>query len=160
MDILKEIVKKAKVVNATIVLPEAHLDERVKSAAEIVLKKKISKLIVFGKPEDYPSTFASENCQIINIESYEKLEELTSSLYELRKAKGMTEEDAKKYIQKPSYHFSKDTLLPLSKIKFENREYKAPNNPIKYVELQYGNYQIFPDKPYQPVILKEMKDRR
>jgi len=62
----------------------------------------------------------------------------------------------KKYIRKPSYHFSKDTVLPLSKIKFENREYFAPNNPIKYVELQYGNYQIFPNKPYEPCILKEM----
>ena len=40
MNILKEIIKKAKQVDATIVLPEAHLDERVKLAAEIILKKK------------------------------------------------------------------------------------------------------------------------
>ena len=103
MNILKEIIKKAKGVDATIVLPEAHLDERVKSAAEIILKKKFSKIIVFGKKEEYSSIFASENCQIIDIETYKKLDELTASLFELRKEKGMTEEDAKLYIQKPEY---------------------------------------------------------
>lgn len=62
-----------------------------------------------------------------------------------------------KYIQKPSYHFDKNVLFPLSKIEFEGRLYLSPNNPEKYVELQYGNYQIFPDFPYEPVILKEVK---
>ena len=103
MNILKEIIKKAKSIDATIVLPEAHLDARVKTAADIILKKQLSKIIVFGKAEDYPSTFASGNCQIIDIETYEKLDYLTQSLFELRKAKGMTEEDAKTYIQKPEY---------------------------------------------------------
>jgi len=103
MNILNKIIKKAKMVDATIVLPEAHLDERVKSAAEIILKKKLSKIIVFGKETDYPSIFKGENCKIIDILTYEKLDELTVSLYELRKAKGMTEEDAKTYIQNPAY---------------------------------------------------------
>lgn len=103
MDILKEIIKKAKKVDATIVLPEAHLDERVTKAAEIILKNKISKLIVFGKAENYSNIFKTENCQIIDMENYEKLDELSNSLYELRKAKGMTEEDAKIYIKKPEY---------------------------------------------------------
>lgn len=104
MDIIKSIVKRAKEVNATIILPEANLDERVKSAAEIILKKGISKIIVFGTKEDYSQAIiANKNCTIIDIKSYEKLDELTLQLYELRKAKGMTEEDAKKYIQKPEY---------------------------------------------------------
>lgn len=103
MNIIKEIEKRAKNVNATIVLPEANLDERVKKAAEIIFKKKLSKIIVFGKVEDYPDSFKSENCQIIDIPNYEKLSELTNSLYELRKAKGMTEQNAQIYIQKPEY---------------------------------------------------------
>ena len=41
MDIIKTIVNRAKDVDATIVLPEAHLDERVYKACEIILKKKI-----------------------------------------------------------------------------------------------------------------------
>ena len=103
MNILKEIVRKAKNVDATIVLPEAHLDERVKQAAEIILKKKLSKIIVFGKAEDYSSIFNNGNCQIIDIENYGKIDELASDLFELRKAKGMTEEDAKNFIKKPEY---------------------------------------------------------
>ena len=103
MNILKEIIKKAKNISATIVLPEANLDERVKAAAEIILKKKLSKIIVFGKAQEYSDIFKTENCQIINIETCEKLDEFTASLYELRKAKGMTEEDAKTYIKKPEY---------------------------------------------------------
>lgn len=103
MNILKEIIKKAKNIDATIVLPEAHLDERVKTAAEIILKKKLSKLIVFGKPEDYSGIFQNENCQIIDVENYAKMDELTTSLFELRKAKGMTESEAKTYIKKPEY---------------------------------------------------------
>ena len=103
MNILKEIVRKAKNVDATIVLPEVHLDERVKQAAEIILKKKLSKIIVFGKAEDYSSIFNNGNCQIIDIENYGKIDELASDLFELRKAKGMTEEDAKNFIKKPEY---------------------------------------------------------
>lgn len=104
MDIIKSIINRAKQVNATIVLPEANLDERVKTAAEIILKKNISKLIVFGKSSDYPNSFVvNGNCQIIDIPTYQKLEELTNQLYEIRKEKGMSLEDAKKYIQKPEY---------------------------------------------------------
>jgi len=103
MDIIKEIRNKAKNIDATIVLPEANLDERVKKAAEIILKKNISKLIVFGKEEDYSSVFQSKNCQIIDIKNYSKLDELTNSLYELRKDKGLTLEEAKELIQKPEY---------------------------------------------------------
>lgn len=103
MDIIKEIRNKAKNINATIVLPEANLDERVKKAAEIILKKNISKLIVFGKVEEYSAIFQSKNCQIIDVKNYSKLNELTNCLYELRKDKGLTLEDAEKLIQKPEY---------------------------------------------------------
>lgn len=65
--------------------------------------------------------------------------------------------DTKKYISKPSYSFSTDVLLPLSNIEFEGRTYKCPHDPLKYVELQYGNYQNFPDTPYTPAIWNEMK---
>lgn len=103
MDIIKQIRNKAKNINGTIILPEAHLDERVKKAGEIVLKNKLSNIVVFGKSTDYPSIFMNENCRIIDIEKYSKLEELTNLLYELRKAKGITQEEAKELIKKPEY---------------------------------------------------------
>lgn len=104
MDIIQTIQNKAKSVDATIVLPEANLDERVKEAVKVILKNNISKLIVFGKKEEY-SDFVNNNtnCTIIDIENYEKLDELASGLYELRKAKGMTPELAKETIKKPEY---------------------------------------------------------
>lgn len=103
MDILKEITKRAKSIDATIILPEANLDERVKKAAEIILKRGLSKIIVFGKEEEYSSIFKTDNCKIIDINSYAKLDELTNQLYQLRKTKGMTIEQAKEYVQKPEY---------------------------------------------------------
>ena len=104
MYIIKSILNKAKKIDATIVLPEAHLDERVYKAAEILVKKKLSKVIVFGNSCNYSNVFLnSSNCKIIDIENYEKLDEFANQLYELRKAKGMTEEDAKTYIKKPEY---------------------------------------------------------
>lgn len=103
MNIINEIIKKAKKINATIVLPEANLDERVKRAAEIILKKRLSKLIVFGKAENYSGIFKDANCQIIDVENFEKLDEFANYLYELRKEKGLTKEEAKSYILKPEY---------------------------------------------------------
>ena len=104
MNIIETIQNKAKNVDATIVLPEANLDERVKLAVEKILDNNISKLIILGESKDYSEKIVNNpNCTIINIEKYEKLDELTNVLYELRKAKGMTLDDAKKIIKKPEY---------------------------------------------------------
>ena len=104
MNVIKSIIERAKKVNATIVLPEANLDDRVKKAAEIILEEGISKIIVFGKDDEYPASFKTNlNCQIINTKTFIKLQELTQQLYNLRKDKGMTEEMAIEYIQKPEY---------------------------------------------------------
>ena len=104
MNIIETIQNKAKNVDATIVLPEANLDERGTSAVEKILDNNISKLIIFGEKQEYSEKIVNNpNCTIINIEKYEKLDELTNALYELRKAKGMTLEDAKKIIKKPEY---------------------------------------------------------
>jgi len=104
VNIIETIQNKAKNVDATIVLPEANLDERVKLAVEKILDNNISKLIILGESKDYSEKIVNNpNCTIINIEKYEKLDELTNVLYELRKAKGMTLDDAKKIIKKPEY---------------------------------------------------------
>lgn len=103
MKILNEIIKRAKNKDYTIVLPEANLDERVYKACEKILKEKLSKIIVFGKADDFSSNFKNSNCQIIDIENYKDLALFSSQLYELRKHKGMTEEDAKQLIKTPTY---------------------------------------------------------
>ena len=86
MKILNEIKTKAKNKQAVIVLPEANMDERVKNAAMQILKEGLSKIIVFGKESEYSKDFKSENCQIIDIETFEKQNEFATQLYEMRKA--------------------------------------------------------------------------
>ena len=61
-----------------------------------------------------------------------------------------------KFIKKPSWHFSRSTLFPLSTISFEGRMFSAPHDPMRYVELHYGSYQNFPLKPYEVIVPKEM----
>ncbi|MBQ9795755.1 MAG: phosphate acetyltransferase [Clostridia bacterium] len=104
MKILEELRKRAKNKNCTIVLPEANLDERVMQAAELILSENLSKIIVFGDKKSFPKDISeNKNCDIIDIVSSEKTEELANNLYELRKAKGLSLEDAQKLIQQPMY---------------------------------------------------------
>ncbi len=104
MKILNEIKQRAKNKDCTIVLPEANLDERVKEAAEKILKHGLAKIIVFGTQKDYSTDMLkNKNCTVIDIENYNKLYALAADLYEMRKAKGLTLEDAKKLIAEPNY---------------------------------------------------------
>ena len=104
MKILEEIKKRAKNKDYTIILPEANMDERVKNAVVQILKEKLSKLIIFGKKTEFSNEITeNENCQIIDIQNYEKITELTNQLYELRKSKGLTLEQAQELIKTPIY---------------------------------------------------------
>ncbi len=104
MKILNELKKRAKDIDATIVLPEANLDERVMRACEIIVKKKLSKIIVLGKREEFPPILQnSELCTIIDIENYSGISSLSKRLYQLRKHKGMTSEQADELIKNPAY---------------------------------------------------------
>jgi len=104
MKILKEIQERAKLKDLTIVLPEANLDERVKTACEKILKQGLSKLIVFGKNEEFDGEMLSNpNFQIIDLSSNDLSNAFAEQLYELRKAKGLTLENAKELIKQPMY---------------------------------------------------------
>lgn len=104
MKILEEIKQRAKNKNYTIILPEANMDERVKCAVVEILKHDLSKLIVFGKESEFPSEItANKNCQIIDIENYKNLNKLADELYELRKSKGLTIEQAREFVKTPTY---------------------------------------------------------
>ena len=96
--------KIAKNKQATIVLPEANQDERVRSACEKILKQKLSNIIVLGKNEEFSKIFQSNPmCEIIDIEKYDKLDVFATQLYEMRKAKGLTEAEAKELVKHPIY---------------------------------------------------------
>lgn len=104
MNVLKQMKRIAKSKKTIIALPEANLDERMKMACETILKKKISNIIVFGNKEEFPSIFRNNPmCEIIDIEKSDKLDDFALQLYEMRKAKGLTQEQAKEMVKQPVY---------------------------------------------------------
>lgn len=97
---LKGLLEKAKSGNKTIVLPEGE-DERILQAAHIVTEAKAVKVVILGDEAEINAYFAKNNWSmdgitIVKPENSPKLKEYTELLYELRKAKGMTMEDATK----------------------------------------------------------------
>ncbi|MDD4555784.1 MAG: phosphate acetyltransferase [Alphaproteobacteria bacterium] len=104
---LKGLVDKARPHYKTIVLPEGE-DPRVLRAANIINKEKAAKIIVLGDYKEIKHYFDDNNWNldgitIIKPEESEKLEEYTKLLYDLRKEKGMTEEQAKQTALKYNY---------------------------------------------------------
>lgn len=103
MKTIKDLKKMSNEKYATIILPEANIDERVKKACLRLLKEGTTKLIVFGAIDGLTKDFLTDKCEIIDLESDVRLEKYASQLYELRKHKGMTEEQAKSLIKTPEY---------------------------------------------------------
>ena len=98
MSFIEEIKKKAKANLKTIVLPEST-DKRVLEATQEILKEGFAKIILVGnkseiikKADEY--ALKIEGATIIDIETSENLSEYANGLYELRKNKGMTQEQA------------------------------------------------------------------
>lgn len=95
---LDSVKARAKANKKTIVLPES-MDKRTFEAAEKILKEDIANLIIIGTPEEieeYGKGFDISGATIINPHTYEKTEEYINLFVELRRAKGLTYEEAKK----------------------------------------------------------------
>lgn len=107
MSFIDQIKQRAKKEIKTIVLPEAT-DARILEASKIVKNEEYAKVILVGNEEEV-NQIAKENgidiegITIINPEKSEKKEEYANKLYDLRKAKGMTEEQAQKLVLDPVY---------------------------------------------------------
>ena len=107
MSFIDEIKNKAKQNIKTIILTESE-DKRVLKAAQKVKEEGFANIILIGNEED-ANKLAKENdidisgIKIINPETSEKLEEYANAFYELRKAKGVTLEDARKTVKDNMY---------------------------------------------------------
>lgn len=88
--IIENIYQQAKLNYKKIVLPEGT-DERVIEAAKIIREQKIADLIVLGPNAD------------IDPQSSNLIDQFTQTLFELRKEKGMTMEEANKLVKNPLY---------------------------------------------------------
>ena len=92
---LDSIVKRAQAQKKTIVLPEGD-DPRTLEAAERVLADGVADLIILGDADAIAgSGRALDGARIIDPASYDGREDLAQQLYEIRKKKGMTIEEAR-----------------------------------------------------------------
>ena len=108
MDLLSQIVARAKANKQRIVLPEAE-EERTLCAADRVLADDIANIILIGNPEKVHALAKEkglthiDKATLIDPENYERSEEMAEKLAELRKSKGMTIEEARKLVKNPLY---------------------------------------------------------
>ena len=107
MNFIDRIKERARSNKKTIVLPETG-DIRTLEAADIILKEKIADLILVGNKDEITKNpkFDLKGASFMNPGSYERSGELISDLYELRKAKGMTEAQAKDLVTNNPLYFS------------------------------------------------------
>ncbi len=107
MNFIEEIKKRASNQIKTIVLPEAT-DIRILEATDIIGKEGFAKIILLGNESEIISIANKNKLNISKatiiepLKSY-KYDEYVEAFYELRKAKGMTIEQAKKILQDPVY---------------------------------------------------------
>ncbi len=108
MDLINEIVERAKANKQRIVLPEGT-EERTLKAANQILTDGVADLILLGNPDEIMN-LAKEwglgninKATIIDPENHEKKEAYAELLCELRKKKGMTIEEARKLVLNPLY---------------------------------------------------------
>ncbi len=108
MDILEQMIARAKANKQRIVLPEGD-EPRTLEAANILLRDRIADLILIGDPEKIAGMAAEKGfdyikeAKIVDPLHDAKMPEYTQLLFELRKSKGMTEEEAAKKAQDPLY---------------------------------------------------------
>ena len=108
MDILDRMLARAKANPQRIVLPEGD-EPRTLEAAEILLKDKVAKLILIGNPDEIHRMAAEkglshiDEAKIVDPKNNPDLAKYAQLLYDLRKAKGMTEEEAARKAQDPLY---------------------------------------------------------
>lgn len=106
-DILETIRKKAKSRKRKIVIAEGW-DERCLKAADYVLKNGYADLVLLGdekkiKEEAKKFNVDISKAELINPKTSEMKEKLAKELYELRKAKGLTEDEAARLVEDENY---------------------------------------------------------
>jgi len=108
MDLMQDIINRAKANPQRIVLPEGT-EERMLRAADRLLADKVANIILIGTPgeiADLATQYGLNHIQkatIIDPANHEKKEEYTDLLVKLRQKKGMTKEKASVLVENPLY---------------------------------------------------------
>ncbi len=105
MSLLNRMIERAKQNKQTIVLAEGK-DQRVIEAAQTIQNQNIANVIVLinaADVNDQVRRIQNEGIQVIVVEDSNKLNSYSLKLFELRKAKGMTKEEADKLVLNTVY---------------------------------------------------------
>lgn len=108
MDLLKKIREKASRDCQRIVLPEGD-EERTILAADQVIREKLAHVTLLGNPDEIHSLAEKyglnniEKAQVINPVEHPNKEKYADLLFEIRKHKGLTKEQAIKLVEDPLY---------------------------------------------------------
>ena len=108
MDLIQQIIAKAKANKQRIVLPEGT-EERTLKAADLLVADGVANIILIGNKAEIKKLADSwglkniEKATIIDPKDHPKKAEYTNLLFELRKAKGMTVEQASVLAEDPLY---------------------------------------------------------
>ena len=100
-----DLLSRARALKRVVVLPESD-DERVLKAASKVLEIDGAKIILLGKKDEILARAGSlelSGAEFIDISTSEYFDDFASTLFELRKAKGMSQAEAKELILRPEY---------------------------------------------------------
>ena len=109
MSFIEDVKAKAKSKMKTIVLPEAE-DKRTLEAAEQIKKEGFAKLVILGNKETVEKDaqsygFDLSGIEILDPKTSPSLDDYVATLVELRKSKGMTEEEARKLLTESNTYF-------------------------------------------------------
>ncbi|MDF1571657.1 MAG: phosphate acetyltransferase [Bacteroidales bacterium] len=108
MDLIKTIREKASKDCQRIVLPEGD-EERTILAADQIIREKLAHISLLGDPGSIGQLVEKyglnniEKAQIIDPKSHDKKEEYARLLFEIRKSKGMTMDQAMELVEDPLY---------------------------------------------------------
>ena len=106
MNFKKQIFSMARQDVKTLVFPEANFSDNIMSAVKIITQKGLAKVILIGDQSSLfvkYSSLESSFLKIVNPATSELGAEVAEKIYEVRKHKGMTREDAKALALDPYY---------------------------------------------------------
>ena len=108
MDIINKIIQKAKSNPQKIVLPEGT-EERTLKAADININESFADIILIGHPDEINQLATDlklnniSRATIVDPDNHDKLQQYANLLYDLRKNKGVTPEQALELTKNPLY---------------------------------------------------------
>jgi phosphate acetyltransferase len=108
MQLIENIKEKARLLNKRIVLPESF-DDRTLQAADIAYEEKLAEIILIGNREKVLSDAQRlglkhiDKIQILDYSTCKRVSEYVNIMLELRKHKGLTEQEAHELLKNPLY---------------------------------------------------------